>query len=65
MTRHHNEPAGHHARQPWHRNLHKDWRSWVVVGLMLAAMAAYIMSLDEEIKPGGKANGQRVPAAAE
>jgi hypothetical protein len=32
---------------------------------MLAAMAAYVLSVDEEIRPGGKPDGQRVPAAAE
>ncbi len=34
------------------RGMHKDWRTWVVVGLMLAAMAAYLLSLDESIMPG-------------
>ena len=34
------------------RGMHKDWRTWVIVGLMLAAMAAYLLSLDESIMPG-------------
>jgi hypothetical protein len=57
---HHGEHHGHHGAGTWH----KDWRTWVVVGLMLAAMAAYVLSMDEEIVPGEPLQEQ-VPAAAE
>jgi hypothetical protein len=30
----------------------RDWRMWTVVALMLAAMAVYILSLDNEVAPG-------------
>jgi hypothetical protein len=33
------------------RNLHKDWRTWVAVGAMLAAIAIYVLTLDESIVP--------------
>jgi hypothetical protein len=65
MSHHHNEHAGHHhEHQAPRRGLHKDWRTWVVVGLMLAAMAAYILTMDEAEAPG-PGEGVRVPAAAE
>lgn len=50
---------GSHARKT---PPHKDWRAWVVVGLMLAAMVAYIFSMDESIEPG-EVEQPRVPAA--
>ena len=31
------------------RKLHKDWRVWLAVALMLAAMAMYVLSLDESV----------------
>ncbi|MEX0878749.1 MAG: hypothetical protein WD451_03365 [Thermoanaerobaculia bacterium] len=34
------------------RPLHKDWRVWVVIGLMLAAMAVYTLSEDDSSAPG-------------
>jgi hypothetical protein len=44
--------------------LHKKWQSWVVVGLMLLAMVAYVLSMDEEIVPGEPLQPE-MPAAAE
>ena len=43
--------------------LHKDWRTWLVIGLMLAAMATYVLTLDDSIQPGGAAR-DKIPAAA-
>jgi hypothetical protein len=65
MSHHPQEHSGHHhhEHQAPRRGLHKDWRAWVVVGLMLAAMAAYVMTNDEADQPGGE--GPPVPAAAE
>jgi hypothetical protein len=34
--------------------LHRDWRFWVAIVLMLAAMAAYVLSNDEALQPGGR-----------
>ncbi|MCA9233965.1 MAG: hypothetical protein KDA44_00740 [Planctomycetales bacterium] len=42
--------AGHHNR-PSRKGVHKDWRVWVVVLLMLGAMAGYILSMDESLEP--------------
>ena len=42
----------HEARGPsgiW--KPHKDWRAWVAVLLMLAAIAAYVLSLDDSVLP--------------
>jgi hypothetical protein len=43
--------------------LHRDWRTWVVIGLMLTAMGIYVLTLDEAIQPGGAGPGG-IPAAA-
>lgn len=67
MTQHHHDHA--HGHQHEHQNaknqgLHKDWRTWAVVLLMLAAMAAYVLSEDESLVPG-EPPGERAPAMAE
>ena len=55
MTKHE-----HHSPKP---GLHKDWRTWTVVILMLAAMLIYILTNDEAIEPGGNGVEPQVPAA--
>ena len=52
-----------HDHKPQRRPPHKDWRVWVVVGLMLAAIAVYVLSQDESFQPGGNVQ-QPVPADA-
>ena len=59
MTDHKHKDHKHH--QDSKRQVHKDWRAWAVVLLMLAAMAIYVMTMDESIQPGGVEN--EVPAA--
>jgi hypothetical protein len=61
---HHGHHHGEQHSNPGAGVWHKDWRTWVVVGLMLAAMAAYVLSMDEEIVPGEPLQEQ-VPAAVE
>jgi hypothetical protein len=43
-------PEGAHLHgehhKPQGRKLHKDWRLWLMVVLMLAAMAVYLLTLD-------------------
>ncbi len=51
-----------HAHVSRHR-LHKDWRVWTAVALMLAGMAAYVLSDDESLTVGGPPQ-QPMPAAA-
>ena len=48
-----------HSKPGW--KPHRDWRVWVVVA-MLAAMAIYVLTLDESLLPGG-GSGEPVPAA--
>jgi hypothetical protein len=52
-----NNKHSHKARNlPFQvKRLHKDWRVWVGVGLMLAAMATYVLTLDDSVLPGGLA----------
>ncbi|MGB9294373.1 MAG: hypothetical protein WCB64_13770 [Desulfobaccales bacterium] len=33
--------------------LHKDWRTWLVIALMLGAIGTYVLTLDDSIHPGG------------
>lgn len=44
------------------KSLHKDWRIWAIVILMLGAMGIYVASNDESVAPG-IAPGQQIPAA--
>jgi hypothetical protein len=39
------------------KGLHKDWRVWVAVVLMLAAIAVYVLTLDDSIEPTGQIQG--------
>ncbi len=67
MSKHHGEGSHEqkHHQGDGKRPIHKDWRLWVGVILMLVAMAAYVMTLDESILPGGSSDNEqpRVPAA--
>lgn len=64
MTKHDDRhSAGHpHDHKTQQRKLHKDWRAWVVVLLMLAGIAVYVLSGDESIQPAG-GDEQGMPAA--
>ena len=49
----HKEKTSHgHATELW-RGLHKDWRTWAVIGLMLAAIGTYVLTLDDSIQASG------------
>jgi hypothetical protein len=55
----HSHPHGHGENKPPHahptelwRGLHKDWRTWAVIALMLAAIGTYVLTLDDSIQPG-------------
>jgi hypothetical protein len=64
--RHHGEsdPSGDHGRRPpyWAR-VHRDWKFWVALSLMLAAMVVYVMSDDLAIRPHRQIQ-QRLSGAA-
>jgi hypothetical protein len=56
---------GHHGRSGGEnprRQFHKDWRVWIGVVLILAAMAVYVLTNDERLRPG-RAPQQAVPEA--
>ncbi len=36
------------------KKLHHDWRTWVVVLLMLAAMGTYVLTLDDALVPASQ-----------
>ena len=44
-----------HPAERW-RGLHKDWRTWVVIAVMLAAIGTYVLTLDESVQPGSPAS---------
>ncbi len=58
---HHNE-ARHAAKQK--KMIHHDWRFWTAIVLMVLGIAAYVLSFDESLRPGG-VDGPQVPIAAE
>ena len=62
MTQEHKHDHKHEPTPK--RGLHKDWRVWAIVGLMLAAMFAYVLSDDEAMPFGGGPPRQVVPIAA-
>ena len=41
----------HHGHRPYWKRAHRDWRMWVGVILMLAAMAIYLMTDDLAWRP--------------
>jgi ABC-type nickel/cobalt efflux system permease component RcnA len=57
MTQHHHKhPASHKHEhidpEEWSaKRLHKDWRVWLTVGVMLIAIVVYVLSLDDSILP--------------
>ena len=59
----HNHKQQHgNSQTPWRARAHKDWKTWVVVGLMLAGMLMYVLTMDEAVQPGGEVE-PAVPAA--
>ncbi|WP_442484290.1 hypothetical protein [Aeoliella sp. SH292] len=61
MSKHDHTHDHHHSKPK--SQFHKDWKTWVVVGLMLAAMAMYVLSDDESIQLSSDTLGPAVPAA--
>jgi hypothetical protein len=45
------------------RQWHKDWRTWLIVALMLAGIGIYVLTLDDSLMPlGGSRNTPSAPA---
>jgi ABC-type Zn2+ transport system substrate-binding protein/surface adhesin len=59
--REHQDDRHHHHGPAWKR-LHRDWRTWAVVAVMLIAIAAYVLTNSESWQPGGRIR-QPMPAA--
>ncbi|MCX5893777.1 MAG: hypothetical protein NTW80_12570 [Deltaproteobacteria bacterium] len=60
----HESKAGEPSRPKIYLSgLHKDWRTWLVLAIMLAAIGTYVLTLDESIQPGGAVQGG-IPATA-
>ena len=53
----HSHPPGSEPGKSNDRKLHRDWRVWLGVILMLIAMAVYVLTMDEAIVPGGASAG--------
>ena len=47
-------------RTPWHKN----WRTWVIVLLMLAGMGIYVLTLDDPLAVLGFPRSAPTPAGA-
>ena len=65
MSQSHNHPHKHQKQQhsKKSRGAHKNWKTWVVIGMMLLAMLLYVVSDDEALPPGDPQDaGQTVPA---
>ena len=60
----HNHPHDHQhpPKGPWWKQVHRDWRFWTGVILMIMAMVVYVLSLDESMRPWGTI-APKVPAA--
>jgi hypothetical protein len=46
MTQHHHR---HPEFEKPRKKIHKDWRMWVALALMLAAITFYVLSLDDSL----------------
>jgi hypothetical protein len=46
MPQHH---PGQSVSDKSHRKLHKDWRMWMAVILMLAAVMIYVLTMDDSL----------------
>jgi len=57
----HLKHAHHSEKKPSRKRLHQDWRAWLALGLMLAAISIYVLTLDDSVQPGSAA-GNAAPA---
>ncbi len=61
----HEKEHQHHGGEsagPYWKRMHRDWRFWTALLLMLAAMAVYLLSGNEALRPNGTVHPS-VPAA--
>ena len=60
----HSQHKHHSEKKPPRKGLHKDWRAWLALGLMLAAMGIYVLTLDESVQPEVTITNPASPPAA-
>lgn len=46
MSHHNHDQHGHH-HAPARKPIHKNWKAWAIILLMIVCMLIYIFSLDE------------------
>jgi hypothetical protein len=58
MNQHHDHPGHHHHNHEGHhhedkprRQLHKDWRIWLAVVVILVALGIYVLTNGEVLRP--------------
>jgi nicotinamide riboside transporter PnuC len=54
MTNHRSSGSRRHTRnesKATDKKLHKDWRLWLIIGIMLTAMFTYVLTLDDSVVP--------------
>ena len=63
MSQHHGKPSHEHKHGHSHKTPIQRHGKWFVLAvvLMIVGMVIYVVSMDEEIQPGG---GDQVPADA-
>jgi hypothetical protein len=47
----HDHVGTHHDERPYWRRAHRDWRFWIGLTLMLAAITMYVLSEDLTMIP--------------
>lgn len=62
-TEHDHQHSRNHRQVSAWKRLHRDWRTWAALILMLVAMLFYVLSDDESLQPGGGSPDGPMPAA--
>lgn len=61
MSKHRNHPKV--EKQIQKKGLHRDWRTWVAIGIMLGAIGIYVFTLDDSVEISA-VNQSQTPVAA-
>ncbi|MGA7878634.1 MAG: hypothetical protein WCA08_23440 [Desulfoferrobacter sp.] len=62
MSKRRNHPKNNRQVQK-KKALHKDWRTWLAIGIMLGAIGIYIFTLDDSVELSA-VNQSQTPVAA-
>ncbi|MFZ5450518.1 MAG: hypothetical protein ACOZF2_01400 [Thermodesulfobacteriota bacterium] len=60
----HSQHTHHSEKKPPRKGLHKDWRAWLALILMLAAIGMYVLTLDDSVVPEITTTNAAPPPAA-